>query len=134
MRAVVGTQSRLRFAGRKSGVTLPDPGRDRLVADDDYGAAASGRQGFFNTTIRTKRPDATREYEKRMGKKVNDIWPEEDLFVMHRVPFRHGITHVENLGGDVEQVLNKRCMIGAFPIPIEGGEASPCRIVAFVDE
>ena len=69
-----------------------------------------------------------------MGKKVNDIWPEEDLFVMHRVPFRHGITHVENLGGDVEQVLNKRCMIGAFPIPIEGGEASPCRIVAFVDE
>jgi len=88
----------------------------------------------MNTTIRTKRPDATREYEKRMGKKVNDIWPEEDLFVMHRVPFRHGITHVENLGGDVEQVLNKRCMIGAFPIPIEGGEASPCRIVAFVDE
>jgi kynurenine formamidase len=69
-----------------------------------------------------------------MGKKVNDIWPEEDLFVMHRVPFRHGITHVENLGGDVEQVLNKRCMIGAFPIPIEGGEASPCRIVAFVDD
>ena len=58
----------------------------------------------MNTTIRTKRPDATREYENRMGKKVNDIWPEEDLFVMHRLPFRHGITHVENLGGDVEQV------------------------------
>ena len=88
----------------------------------------------MNTTIRTKRPDATREYEKRMGKKVNDIWPEEDLFVMHKIPFRQGITHVENLGGDVEQVLNKRCMIGAFPIPIEGGEASPCRIVAFIDE
>jgi arylformamidase len=68
-----------------------------------------------------------------MGKKVDEIWPEDDLFVLHRLPFRHGITHVENLGGDVEQVLNKRCMIGAFPIPIEGGEASPCRIVAFLD-
>jgi kynurenine formamidase len=31
-------------------------------------------------------------------------------------------------------VLNKRCMIGAFPIPIEGGEASPCRIVAFIED
>ena len=35
---------------RKSGASLPDPGLDRLVADDDYGAAASGRQGFFNRT------------------------------------------------------------------------------------
>ena len=100
------------------------------------GVAVDGGSGDqrMNTSIRAKRPDATREYEKRMGKKVNDIWPEEDLFVMHRVPFRHGITHVENLGGDVEQALNKRCMIGAFPIPIEGGEASPCRIVAFLEE
>ena len=88
----------------------------------------------MNTTIRTKRPDATREYERRMGKKVEEVWPESDLFVMHRVPFRAGITHVENLGGDVEHALNKRCLIGAFPIPIEGGEASPCRIVAFLND
>jgi kynurenine formamidase len=50
------------------------------------------------------------------------------------VPFRAGICHVENLGGDIEQVLNRRCLIGAFPIPIEGGEASPCRVVAFVED
>ena len=62
------------------------------------------------------------------------VFPEEDLFVMHRVPFRTGITHVENVGGDIEQALNRRCLIGAFPIPIEGGEASPCRLVAFLDE
>ena len=53
---------------------------------------------------------------------------------MHRVPFEQGITHVENLGGDIEEVLGQRCMIGAFPIPIEGGEASPCRLVAFVED
>lgn len=88
----------------------------------------------MNTSIRDRRPDARREYEKRMGVRVEEAWPEGDLFVMHRVPFRHGITHVENLGGDVEQVLNRRCLIGAFPLPIEGGEASPCRVVAFLED
>jgi kynurenine formamidase len=88
----------------------------------------------MNTSIRYKRPDALREYEKKIGKSVNEVFPEEDLFVMHHVPFRAGIMHVENVGGDIEQALNRRCMIGAFPIPIEGGEASPCRVVAFIDE
>lgn len=88
----------------------------------------------MNTSIRDRRPDARREYEKRMGVRVEEAWPGEDLFVMHRVPFRYGITHVENLGGDVEQVLNRRCLIGAFPLPIEGGEASPCRVVAFLED
>jgi kynurenine formamidase len=88
----------------------------------------------MNTSIRDKRPDIRAEYESAMGKKIEDIWAPEDLFVMHRVPFRNGITHLENAGGDIEQALNRRCRIGAFPIPIEGGEASPCRLVAFLDD
>ena len=88
----------------------------------------------MNTSIRYKRPDALRQYEAKIGGSVNDVFPEEDLFVMHRVPFRAGIMHVENMGGDLDQALNRRCMIGAFPIPIQGGEASPCRVVAFIDE
>jgi arylformamidase len=88
----------------------------------------------MNTSIRYKRPDARKQYEEQMGGDVNDFFPEEDLFVMHRVPFSNGITHVENMGGDVEQALGRRCMIGAFAMPIEGGEASPCRLVAFLDE
>jgi kynurenine formamidase len=36
--------------------------------------------------------------------------------------------------GAMDGALGKRCLIGAFPIPIEGGEASPCRVVAFIDE
>jgi kynurenine formamidase len=88
----------------------------------------------MNTSIRHKRPDARAVYEEQMGGDVNDFFPEEDLFVMHRLPFSNGITHVENMGGQVEEVLNRRCRIGAFPMPIEGGEASPCRLVAFVDE
>jgi kynurenine formamidase len=47
---------------------------------------------------------------------------------------RQGITHLENLGGALAEVGARRCLIGAFPMPIVGGEASPCRVVAFVDE
>jgi kynurenine formamidase len=88
----------------------------------------------MNTSIRFKRPDALKQYEAQIGKDVNDVFPEEDLFVMHRVPFRQGITHVENMGGDLAKACGKRCLIGAFPMPIEGGEASPCRVVAFVED
>jgi kynurenine formamidase len=88
----------------------------------------------MNTSIRYKRPDAARAFEREVGKSVDDAFPEDDLFVMHRVPFRAGITHVENMGGSLKDALNRRCLIGAFPIPIQGGEASPCRVVAFIDE
>lgn len=87
----------------------------------------------MNTSIRYKRPDATRAFQNATGKKVDDVFPEDDIFVMHRVPFRAGVTHVENMGS-MDGALNKRCLIGAFPIPIEGGEASPCRVVAFIDD
>jgi kynurenine formamidase len=36
--------------------------------------------------------------------------------------------------GAMDGALDTRCLIGAFPIPIEGGEASPCRVVAFIEE
>jgi kynurenine formamidase len=88
----------------------------------------------MNTSIRYKREDAAREYERRTGVSVDERWPREDLFVMHRVPFARGIVHVENVGGEIERVLDRRCTIGAFPLPLEGGEASPCRVVAFAEE
>ena len=88
----------------------------------------------MNTSIRYKRPDHARRYEAELGGRIEERFPEEDLFVMHRVPFGAGITHVENVGGDFDQALDRRCLIGAFPIPIEGGEASPCRVVAFLDD
>lgn len=89
----------------------------------------------LNTSIRTKwRPEIARQYQERGGQNVDDLFPVDDLFVMHRVPFRQGICHVENLGGDLGKIGTQRCTIGAFPIPIEGGEASPCRVVAFLDQ
>ena len=88
----------------------------------------------MNTSIRTKRPDIARAFTKETGKVPEEIYPEDNLFCMHFIPFPQGITHVENLGGDIEQVLNTRCTIGAFPMPLEGGEAFPCRVVAFLED
>ena len=52
---------------------------------------------------------------------------------MHREPFRQGIIHAENLGGDLASLVDRRCVVGAFPWKFVGGEASICRIVAFPD-
>jgi len=88
----------------------------------------------MNTSIRYKRPDLAKEYERKMKKSISEIFREEDYFVMHKVPFPQGIPHAENVGGDIEQVLNRRCVIGAFPWKFVGGEASICRIVAFLED
>ena len=88
----------------------------------------------MNTTIRDMRPDLRARYERHIEMPVEQRWPEEELFVMHRRPFMHDIVHVENIGGDVEQVLNRRCRIGAFPWRFVGGEAAMCRVIAFLDE
>jgi kynurenine formamidase len=121
---------------------LRHPGGDRELAEWIVGMELAWT-GFdcgsgdnpLNTSIRTKwRPEIARQFQAQSGIDPDELFPVDDLFVMHRVPFRAGITHVENVGGDIEQALNRRCLIGAFPIPIEGGEASPCRVVAFVED
>jgi len=87
----------------------------------------------MNTSIKNMRPDVRAEYERIIGAPVEERWPDDDLFVMHAVPFPHGIVHAENVGGDLEAFGTQRCVIGAFPWKFIGGEASICRIVAFLD-
>ena len=53
---------------------------------------------------------------------------------MHTKLFPYDIIHAENLGGDIEQLLNRRVTIGAFPWKFVGGESCICRIVAFVED
>ena len=71
----------------------------------------------------------TFEYvHKRSGRKVR-----QDVFPFHNYAFQEGLLHAENLGGDLPLVLNKRCVIGAFPWRYEGLEACPCRVLAIFD-
>jgi kynurenine formamidase len=117
------------------------PGGDRDLADwivgmklKWWGFDTGSADHPMNTSIRYKRPDQAREYVRRTGRDPETEYPEPGLFVMHHVPFGAGIVHVENIGGDIEQVLNTRCLIGCFPWRFVGGEASLCRVVAFVDQ
>ena len=63
---------------------------------------------------------------------IDAIFPSDDWQIMHRALFPRGMIHVENIGGDIGKVLNRRCMIGCFPLRIEA-ESAPCRVAAFID-
>lgn len=111
-----------------------------------WGVDAGSGDHPMNTSIRTMRPDLTRRFEEKVGMPVADYFGEyeyehknsgrvvkEDLFPMHFLAFPEGCIHAENVGGDIDKVLNTRCIIGAFPWKFEGGEACPCRILAIFD-
>jgi kynurenine formamidase len=111
-----------------------------------WGIDAGSGDHPINTTIRHMRPDITERFERQVGMSAKEYFGEysythhlsgreitEDLFPMHYLAFPGGCIHAENVGGDLDRVLNTRCVIGAFPWKFEGGEACPCRIIAFLD-
>jgi kynurenine formamidase len=87
----------------------------------------------MNTVIRRLRPDLAAECEARLGSSLEQIFPDSGYQVMHTFLFPHDIVHCENVGGDIDSVLNRRCDVGAFPWRFQGGEAAMCRIVAFLE-
>jgi len=100
----------------------------------------------MNTSIRNMRPDIAREFEQTMGKSPADFFGrfeythkrsgrrvKQDMFPFHNYGFQEGLLHAENIGGDIELMLNKRCIIGAFVWRYEGLESCPCRILAITD-
>ncbi len=48
----------------------------------------------------------------------------------HRELFANNIPGVEMLGGELDQVTGKRCLISCAPVKYEGGEAFPLRALA----
>lgn len=64
---------------------------------------------------------------------VHDIFPRKNWQLMHSRLFGKGIIHVENVGGEIDKVLNKRCIIATMPLKLIA-ESAPCRMVAFVEK
>ncbi len=100
----------------------------------------------MNTSIRTMRPDLAAQFTRLHGKTPAEFFGTfeyihkkskrrvvSDVFPFHNWAFQEGLLHAENLGGDIELMLNKRALIGAFPWRYQGLEGCPCRIVAFLD-
>jgi arylformamidase len=87
----------------------------------------------MNTVIRRLRPDLAVEAEARLGRSLDEVFPVRDYQVMHTLLFPHDIVHIENLGGDIDRVLDRRVRFGCFPWRFQGGEAAFCRAVVFLD-
>lgn len=85
----------------------------------------------FNTKIREWRPDLASACATKHGKTLDQLFPKEHYQLMHIVLFPHNIIHAENLGGEIDKVLNKRTTIGIFPWKFLGGESAFARVVAF---
>jgi kynurenine formamidase len=100
----------------------------------------------MNTSIRNMRPDIAAQFTKKHGKtpaeffgtfeynhKLSGRHVTADMFPFHNYAFQEGLLHAENIGGDIELMLNQRCLIGAFPWRYDGLESCPCRILCFTD-
>lgn len=88
----------------------------------------------FQTAIRDYRPDLVAEMEERYGRPIEELLPRKNFLAAHRRMFKHNIMHVDNIGGDVHTLVGRRVTIGAFPWRWHRGDASICRLVAFLDD
>jgi arylformamidase len=86
----------------------------------------------MNTVIRRLRPDEAAAAERVLGP-LEQLFPEADYQVMHTLLFPHDVVHAENLGGRIDEVLDRRVPFGCFPWRFQGGEAAFCRAVAFLE-
>ncbi len=89
----------------------------------------------MNTKIRDWMPRLAKEcneyFKKKYKKNMEEFFPPNHYQLMHIQLFPQDIIHAENLGGEIDKILNKRSIVGCFPWRFMGGESAFCRIVAF---
>ena len=72
-----------------------------------------------------------KDYERETGRPALADFPEWNP--AHRILLGAGIPTVENAGGDVDDLLGKRCTFHAYPWYWHEGDACPIRFVALLD-
>ena len=92
----------------------------------------------MNTKIRDWEPGEAKKCDETLkelyGKGLDELYPWPDVYqAMHTMLFPQPweIIHMECVGGDIDQLSNKRVILGCFPLKFEGGESSMARLVAF---
>jgi arylformamidase len=92
----------------------------------------------MNTIIRTWMPRQAKEadahFRAKYGSSLAEFYTDDKYQLMHIELFNHSIIHAECLGGDIDLLLNRRAVIGAFPWRLVDGESCICRILAFVPD
>jgi len=94
----------------------------------------------MNTNIRdweSKEAEACDAFmRERYGKGLDEIYHWPDTYqAMHVMVFPKPweIIHAENIGGEIDKVLNKRLILGTLPWKFRDGESAFCRCIA-IDE
>jgi len=72
-----------------------------------------------------------RRYEQETGREAKADFPSWNP--AHKALLAAGIPTIENVGGDVDALLNRRATIHAMPWRWPGGDACPIRLVGLVD-
>jgi len=127
----------LRYFVRHPG---PDPAFHKWALDMELkwiGLDCGSADHPMNTIIRQWHPKDFKKAEAKVqeeyGKSWDELYPQEEYYqVMHLQLFPKKLVHAENLGGEIDQVGNKRCWIGAFPLRGIELESSMCRIIAIL--
>jgi len=90
----------------------------------------------MNTAIRDYRPDLAQECARKAGyNDIEEYMPRETWMLhCHKRMMRNGQMHVDNIGGDVAQLVGQKVIVGVFPWRWVTGDASIARVVAFVKE
>ncbi|MFP4498612.1 MAG: cyclase family protein, partial [Vulcanimicrobiota bacterium] len=91
----------------------------------------------MNTIIRDWHPKAFQQAEAKIKEKYGKTWdelfpPEKYYQIMHLELFPKKLVHAENLGGEIDKVLNKRVWINLYPLKGIEFESSQCRITALI--
>lgn len=112
----------------------PGPGRDlvdwmieREIAWVGTDSASFEHPGNIN--LRKNRPDLV---ERMLAVTGDEVFDEESWMLAHRSLLEREQLHVDQVGGDLDSVPPERVTLGIFPWRYEGGEASICRLVAFI--
>ena len=83
--------------------------------------------------VRRIRADEAEDAENKLGRSLDEIFPKADYQIMHTLLFPHDVVHIENLGGQIDEVLDQKILFGCFPWRFQGGEAALCRAVAMIE-
>jgi kynurenine formamidase len=98
------------------------------------GADLASIDHSLHTRVRLMRPDLVAEYEAMTGRPIEETLPLADFEHIHYATARNDVSMLENLGGEIAEVAGRRVDLGAFPWRWQGGEASVCRVAAFVED
>ena len=81
--------------------------------------------------LRHMYPNLYEEYRQETGKDADKEFPIYEP--CHQIFCTNGIPHIEDVGGDIDQVTGKRCTIAAFPFKF-ADNGHMVRVVAIVEE